>query len=470
MTVPSRPTLTKQQEAMLFRAAGHRVAAAVRSEPAESSRRLLADAADTPVYGAFVTLKRAGQLRSCCGFLGPSASLCEALDHAADRAATADPRFPRIVPAELDQLDMHVWLLWGPEPVAARGEDRAQAVVIGKHGLQISRGSARGLLLPGVAIDYQLDALGFLQQVCLKAGLPVDAWKDDDTTLMVFEGFAIEGPLELVDPDVRPPCVAGAFYPGDPREMQRTLEDLFRDPPPEPAAWPGALAPHAGWMYSGRVAAAVFQRLRIPEQVIILCPKHRPGGAHWAVSPHAGWGIPGGELAGDPELAAHLAAAVAGLRLDAEAHKQEHAIEVQLPLLARLAPQTRVVGIVVGDRPLSELLGFGRQMAAALRGMANRPLLVVSSDMNHFANDRETRRLDRLALDAIETLDPARVHETVQRNQISMCGVAPCVVVMETLRQLDALHRCELVGYATSADAGGGKQRVVGYAGLLFGP
>ena len=129
----------------------------------------------------------------------------------------------------------------------------------------------------------------------------------------------------------------------------------------------------------------------------------------------------------------------------------------------------RVVGIAVGDGSLPELLRFGGELAGVLRDMPERPLLVVSSDMNHFADDAETRRVDRLALDAIETLDPARVYETVRRNRISMCGLGPCVIVMEALRQLDCLTRCEAVGYATSAEAGGPTDRVVGYAGLLFG-
>ena len=94
-------------------------------------------------------------------------------------------------------------------------------------------------------------------------------------------------------------------------------------------------------------------------------------------------------------------------------------------------------------------------MAGVLRDMPERPLLVVSSDMNHFADDAQTRRLDRLALDAIDTLDPARVYETVRRNRISMCGMGPCVIVMEALRRLGCLNRCESVGYATSAEAGG---------------
>ena len=470
-----RPTFGKEQEAAIFRAAGRRVTAAVRRQPAESTRNLLGQAADTPVYGAFVTLRRAGKLRSCCGHIELPVPLWAALDRAADRAATDDPRFPPISSAELGQLDMDVWILWGPEPVTARGEDRVQAVTIGKHGVQIARGHARGLLLPGVAVDHHLDALGFLQQVCIKAGLPTDAWKDDDTKLLVFEGDAIHGRLQPEWPEVRPPAVAGGFYPGEPAEVQRSVDKLFAAAGGTGSAsgtaepWPGAMVPHAGWIYSGTLAASVFRRLAIPECAIILCPKHRSHGAEWAVAPHRRWLFPGGELASDPELAARLAAGVEGLQLDAAAHRDEHAIEVQLPLLARLAPQVRVVGIAVGDSPLPELLRFGVALSVVLRDMPQRPLLIVSSDMNHFANDAQTRRLDRLALDAIATLDPEYVYETVRGNRISMCGMAPCVIVMETLRWLGCLKRCESVGYATSAEASGDTNRVVGYAGLLFG-
>jgi AmmeMemoRadiSam system protein B/AmmeMemoRadiSam system protein A len=464
------PELNKQHEAAVFRAAGRRVVAAVRRQPAESSRVLLGEAADTTVYGAFVSLKRAGHLRSCCGYIGSSIRLCEALDRAADRAATDDPRFPPIAPSELGRLDMDVWILWGPQPVTARGEDRVQAIVIGKHGVQIARGSARGLLLPGVAVDHHLDARAFLQQVCIKAGLPTDAWKDDDTTLMVFEGDAICGRLELDRPDARPPAVAGKFYPGEPDEMRQTVEQMFAATAAvTPQPWSAAMVPHAGWIYSGRLAAAVFARATIPDRVIVLCPKHRPQGALWAVAPHQRWLFPGGELASDPELAERLAAGVEGLELDAAAHSEEHAIEVQLPLLAHRAPNVRVVGITVGESSLPELLRFGVGMSVVLRDMPQRPLLVISSDMNHFADDQKTRRVDRLALDAIATLDPEVVYETVRKNRISMCGMAPCVVVMEALRWLGGLKRCELVGYTTSAEASGDTRQVVGYAGLLLG-
>jgi AmmeMemoRadiSam system protein B/AmmeMemoRadiSam system protein A len=469
-----RPEFTKEQEAAILQAACQRVIAAVQRQHAESTSVALGKVADTPVYGAFVTLRREGQLRSCCGHLGPSVSLGDALDFAADRAATDDPRFPPIARNELKHLHVDVWVLWGPEVVKARGEDRVAAVVIGKHGLLIQRGNARGLLLPGVAIDHGFDARTFLKQVCLKAGLPTDAWLHDDTILSVFEGQAIEGLMaDVVSPaaedDIRLPAVAGSFYPGSPREVQSSLDTLFAGTTPSPQQWAGALAPHAGWIYSGKLAAAVFSQIAFPETAIILCPKHRPQGPRWSVAPHRRWQFPGGELASDPELAARLADGIEGLELDAGAHQQEHAIEVQLPLLARLAPQLHVVGIVVGDSSLPELLRFGVALSVALRDMPKRPLLIVSSDMNHFADVKTTHRLDDLALKAIATRDPESVYETVRQNQISMCGMAPCVVAMEALRWLGCLNRCELVGRATSADAGGPTDRVVGYAGLLFG-
>ncbi len=389
---------------------------------------------------------------------------------------------------------MEVWLLWGLQPVAARGRDRLQAVTIGKHGVQIARGQARGLLLPCVAIDHHLDAKGLLQQVCLKAGLPADAWLHDNTTLMTFEGYAIGGRLReaIAEPppaddadqeepsptglrpgpgngnaetaEDRSAAVAGTFYPARRAEIDQMLDEFFAQGPAEtPQAWPAALVPHAGWIYSGALAAAVLGRVQIPGRVIIFCPRHHFGGAAWAVAPYRQWLIPGGQVTADLELARQLAARVKGLQLDARPHQQEHAIEVQLPLLARLSPQTRVVGITIGEGDLTGLCGFAGQLAGVLREEPEPPLLLISSDMNHFADEARTRRLDRLALDAIESLDPRRLYETVRQHHISMCGVYPAVIVMETLRQLDRLHRCEEVGYTTSARAHG-RQRAAWWA------
>jgi AmmeMemoRadiSam system protein B len=189
----------------------------------------------------------------------------------------------------------------------------------------------------------------------------------------------------------------------------------------------------------------------------------------WAVAPHQTWGLPGTTVASDPDLARQLADEIPGLSLDALAHQHEHGVEVELPLLARLAPDTRVVGIAIGHGDLESCRGFASGLAKVLCRQEEPPLLLISSDMNHFATDTETRVLDDMALTALEHLDPGGVYETVTQNHISMCGFRPAVMVLEALRQLGRLHKAERVAYGTSADVTGDPSRVVGYAGMLFG-
>jgi AmmeMemoRadiSam system protein B len=163
-----------------------------------------------------------------------------------------------------------------------------------------------------------------------------------------------------------------------------------------------------------------------------------------------------------------LVEAIPGLVLDAAAHAQEHAIEVELPFLARLAPNSRVVGIAIGSGDLARCREFATGLANAIRELPEPPLLVISSDMNHFASDAENRRLDEIAIRAFESLDPAELYQTVRANHISMCGVLPAVIVLETLRQLGRISAIERAGYATSAEVSGDTSRVVGYCGLVL--
>jgi AmmeMemoRadiSam system protein B len=203
--------------------------------------------------------------------------------------------------------------------------------------------------------------------------------------------------------------------------------------------------------------------------VLVLGPKHTPLGVDWAVAPHQTWALPGGEVASDFLLARRLCEAIPGLEMDAAAHQREHGVEVELPLLTRLAPESRVVGVAIGHGDLASCRRFAEGLAGLLRQCAEQPLLLISSDMNHFASDAETRRLDALALSALERGDPEELYQTVTKQHISMCGVLPAVIVLETLRLLGRGGRGERVGYATSADVSGDTSRVVGYAGMLFG-
>ncbi len=267
---------------------------------------------------------------------------------------------------------------------------------------------------------------------------------------------------------MRPAAVAGQFYPADAEQLAGMVDALLTGDRTQ-EAWPAAMVPHAGLIYSGRIAADVLRRLKIPRTVIVLSPKHTPLGMDWAVAPHQSWAFPGGRLESDVQVAQQLAAAIPGLELDAGAHQREHGIEVELPLLARLAPEARVVGIAIGAGDLASCRRFAEGLAQVLRQSEERPLLLISSDMNHYATDAENRRLDAIALAALEHLDPATVYETVTENHISMCGVLPAVIVLQTLQLLGCLQKAERIGYATSADVTGEKGRVVGYAGMLFG-
>jgi AmmeMemoRadiSam system protein B len=268
---------------------------------------------------------------------------------------------------------------------------------------------------------------------------------------------------------VRPAGVAGRFYPADPQELSRLVDRCLPAGQADPQPWPAVMVPHAGLVYSGRVAGQTLQRIRFPQTAIVIGPKHTPHGVDWALAPHETWSIPGATIASDLTLARQLLQAIPGLEADAAAHAQEHAIEVELPLLARLAPRMKVVGIAIGAGDLARCREFAAGLANVIRRLPERPLLIISSDMNHFASDAESRRLDEIALAAMQSLDIEAFYNTVKAQHISMCGLLPAVIVMETLRVLGQLKRIERVAYATSADVSGDASRVVGYAGALLG-
>jgi AmmeMemoRadiSam system protein B len=249
--------------------------------------------------------------------------------------------------------------------------------------------------------------------------------------------------------------------------MNRKLDELLAgEATPEPCK--AVLVPHAGWQFSGRLAAAVLKRVRLSKSVIVIGPKHTAQGSEWAVAPHNIWRLPGESLLSDYMLADRLANEIEGLEMDAAAHQNEHSIEVELPIIQRLAPDTNVVGIAIGGGNLQRCEQFATGMAKVISEMEEKPLLIISSDMNHFANDEENRRLDALALADLDRLDEDALFNTCHQNQISMCGLLPAVIVLKTLKKLGGVHQSRKVGYSTSADVSGDTSRVVGYAGRIF--
>jgi AmmeMemoRadiSam system protein B len=265
---------------------------------------------------------------------------------------------------------------------------------------------------------------------------------------------------------IRRPAVAGRFYPADAEELRKNLHD-FTEPSQTPSRAVGLVVPHAGYMYSGHVAGAVYSRIELPARLIILCPNHTGFGTPLSIMKSGAWLTPLGSMHIDVELCAALMDADTHLQHDTEAHRYEHALEVQLPFLQHLgASASRFVPITVGISNLAKLQRLGAAMAEVIQRLAPQALIVASSDMNHYESDAITRVKDRKAIDQILAINPEGLYETVHRENISMCGYGPTVAMLTAAKMLGA-ESAELVKYATSGDVSLDFDHVVGYAGII---
>lgn len=265
----------------------------------------------------------------------------------------------------------------------------------------------------------------------------------------------------------RPPAVAGTFYPAEPQALRRALEGYLGSIR-QPRAALGAVVPHAGLQYSGPVAGAVYAKLELPPSIILVGPNHFGRGSPAALYGKGSWDTPLGEVEIDAELAAELRGASASVTDDPDAHRAEHSLEVQLPFLRHLAPQAQLVPLLLSIGRFEPLEELGLAIAGLLAKRRPRPLLLASSDMNHYESDRITRLKDRKAIEAILALDARRLYDVVRRERITMCGVEAAVVLLTAARSL-GVERAEEIRYATSAEASGDYDRVVGYAGIVLG-
>jgi AmmeMemoRadiSam system protein B len=264
---------------------------------------------------------------------------------------------------------------------------------------------------------------------------------------------------------IRPPAVAGRFYPSDPQELAHQVEEYAsRETPKVPAR--GCIVPHAGYMYSGHVAGAVYASLQIPSRCILLGPRHFLRGERMAILTEGSWETPLGNALVDSALAAELARACPRLREDSVAHELEHSLETQLPFLQKLAKDFRFVPVVLAaDRyPIIEELGHAVSQVVAAH--ADPVLVIASTDMNHYESDALTRRKDQRAIARILALDPRGLFDTVREDGNTMCGYAATVAMLIAMRDLGAAE-AQLVRYATSGDVTGDRDEVVGYAGVV---
>src|SRR4029077_12021150 len=248
---------------------------------------------------------------------------------------------------------------------------------------------------------------------------------------------------------VRTPAVAGRFYPGRAEELLREVREFTSTGKTAIGtgriAAIGCVAPHAGYIYSGGVAGAVYSRLEIPERCVILCPNHTGKGRPLAIMANTAWQNPLGEVAADAGMGARLLRRFPALQEDSAAHRAEHAIEVQLPFLQTQQPELNIVPIAIGTSNFDVLRGLGEALADLIadRHEGNqkeeRPektLIIASSDMNHYESDVITRVKDHKAIERVLALDARGLWKVVMNEDISMCGFAPTVVMLTAAKLL----------------------------------
>jgi len=266
---------------------------------------------------------------------------------------------------------------------------------------------------------------------------------------------------------LRSPAVAGIFYPGQPQALSALVRQCVpAETKIEPARFRACLVPHAGYVYSGRVAGAVYSRIAFPRRIIILGVRHFPYGEEAAILCQGAWRTPLGDAPVDSELAARIARSCPVLADDPVAHEREHSLEVQIPFLQVLDPGFTFVPIALGELEFAALESVGHSLAEVLSADEDL-LLLTTTDFNHYEDQATTRRKDQLAIEKILAFDAQGLFEVCRNQKISMCGLGPTVAMLTALQHLGAV-RAELVEHRTSADYSGDTRKVVGYAGFLF--
>lgn len=264
----------------------------------------------------------------------------------------------------------------------------------------------------------------------------------------------------------RLPAVANRFYPGTAEALNLAVEGLL---PAEHRVKRKALAvvsPHAGYVYSGAVAAEVFDSVEVPETVVILGPNHHGQGRPVALG-QTTWQMPTGDVEIDTEIALALRSTLSSIEFDESAHRYEHSLEVQVPFLQAMQKNLRIVPLVISHISYPLCVEIADALAKVIVAADKEVLIVASSDMTHYESRRSAGKKDHLALEQIENLDASGLYRTVMDNRITMCGVIPVTIALLTAIQLGA-KEARVLTYTDSGEISGDTDQVVGYAGIVI--
>ncbi len=265
----------------------------------------------------------------------------------------------------------------------------------------------------------------------------------------------------------RLPAVADRFYPGDKQQLDDIIQELLKKAKTSKIQGAiGVVSPHAGYVYSGHVAAEVLGSVDIPETVIVIGPNHHGRGPSLSLS-RRDWEMPAGVVPINVELSEILLEGNSDIATDDIAHRYEHSLEVQIPFLQALQENLRIVPLALSQLPYPTCEKLGTSLAEAIRRYAKPVLMVASSDMSHYEPRKVAEKQDTMALDRLTNLDPEGLYTTVLANRISMCGIIAVTVVLQASLLLGA-DRAEILRYTDSGEISGDTDKVVGYAGAVI--
>lgn len=267
---------------------------------------------------------------------------------------------------------------------------------------------------------------------------------------------------------VRPAAAAGRFYNASRQGLKEQIAGLIT----KNAAKEDVIAcvlPHAGYQYSGPVAAETVCRINLKDKIILLGPNHTGTGSEFSISTQGCWETPLGQIKIDSTLAKAILKESKFLKEDALAHLNEHSLEVELPFLQYFRDNFEIVPIVFMSDNIKALKEIGGNIAEAVKkmGIEDSTLIVASSDMTHYEPQAQAEEKDKEAIRAILELNEDLLTEKVKQLDISMCGYAPVVVMLAAAKGLGA-GAAKLIKYQTSGDITGDKKSVVGYAGIVI--
>jgi AmmeMemoRadiSam system protein B len=264
---------------------------------------------------------------------------------------------------------------------------------------------------------------------------------------------------------LRKSVVAGQFYPAREEQIKKIIASFCPESPAKVSA-KGIILPHAGYIYSGEVAAVTVSKVSSRKRLVMLGPNHTGSGENFSLWAKGAWAIPSGQIVIDEELAEKILGSGNCISADFLAHIEEHSLEVELPILRYFFGEFSFVPIACMQADLAKYREVASQLYNAVKNINEDVFFVASTDLTHYEPDATVRKKDRDIIEAIIDLDEEELVRKVRAKNITMCGEAPVAIFIACLKKLGA-HKAQVALYQTSGDKSGDYSSVVGYVGMI---